>query len=155
MNRLNFLTLIENEEATKNNFFYANKTTTQAVLQNTFVNITYNNPLIKGWTYSSGQFTCGRTGIYSIDYTCLLAGLNAHTASVRITINSIEAVGSTITQSFTNNSQFTNSCLIKINKGNVLSLQVTGGAGTETISTILAIAGESPVLSSLKVTLLA
>lgn len=157
MNKLNIQVLERHEAAIQNNFFYANKTTTQTAVPNAFSSITYNNtPVIKGWTYSLGKFTCANDGTYTVDYTCLLASTNNNEmASVRLTINSIEVIGSAITKSFVNNSQWTNSCLLNIMQGDILSLQFTGSSGSETISTASAITGETPTLSTLKVTLLA
>lgn len=168
MNRLNLQLAQKNVDVINRNYFVASKTATQTCTKNVFTNITFDTtPVIKGWTYNStaGNFKCHEFGIYSINFTTLIASssTNGEVASVRLALTrssdaqqvANEVSGSSITKAFVNNSQWSNSILLKVNAGDIISLQFTGNGGTETISTASAIGGETPVLASLKVTLFA
>lgn len=164
MNRLNILLTEKAADAISNNYFLGTKITSQTCTRNVFSNVTFDStPIIKGWTYNSGVFICKQSGVYNISFTTLISSSNSNgeVASVRLVRTSrsdpqhtvTEVPGSSITKAFINNSQWSNSIILSVNSGDVLSLQFTGNSGSETISTVSAIAGETPVLASLKATL--
>jgi hypothetical protein len=143
---------------TNNNFVWAItiKTNSQTVVSAaTFNNIIFTaTPVIDGWTYAAGVFTCNQTGKYKVSYTVVMSATGgSRSASVRGVINGSEVIGSATTeniQSSSINQIWTNffyiTITITITAGQTFILQFAGSSsGNESINFTPSIAGETPI----------
>ena len=141
-------------------YTWASKTNSQSVaVPLTFENIIFTTtPEINGWIYNpiTGGFTCLNTGKYLVSFTVNMGSTGGATlGSVFGAINTLEIIGSDITQNFQStsiNQPWTNFFIMTVTAGDVFSLQFTGTAVSVTISTAVAIAGSTPSSASMTIT---
>jgi hypothetical protein len=143
---------------TSENYVSAFDTSSQGVsVANTFQTVTFTDRSLNGWTYSSGSFTCPKTGLYSINYYAksaisLLTGI----ASSIITKNGTEIAGSQCGFGLTTAipSQLSGLCPLQfLSAGDVIALKFTGTATTISIAPVGS--GVSPISASLSIIKLA
>ena len=143
---------------TNNNFTWAIKTNGQTiVVAATFETIIFSStPEINGWSYNNGLFTCIQTGKYLVSYLVVMSSIGgSRIASIRGAINNNQVIGSANTQQFqsaSSNQEWNNYFIMSVTLGQIFTLQFAGSSASNvSIASVGAIAGETPISSSITI----